>query len=298
MHTIRKWIRFLFGFSRRETNGFLILLPLMVVAVFSQPIARFFFPSATPDFSREAAILDSLEGLFRRANAPDVMHHIPPAREAFRFNPNMATPEDLERLGFSPSIARRIVRYRESGGKFRKKSDLLRIYGMDTSVYTRLYAFIDLPKRNTRPRSSQKRPTQAVHAMVRFDLNTADTSQLVAIRGIGPTLASRIVRYRQRLGGYVSMNQLHEVFHLDSAAIGALRAVAYIRDEFTPVRINVNSADEYSLSRHPYIGRTLARLIVTYRFQHGPFQSLEDLRQIQLVDDSVYHRISNYLAMD
>jgi DNA uptake protein ComE-like DNA-binding protein len=297
MHSIRKWIRFLFGFSRRETNGFLILLPLMVAALFSQPVARFLFPGATPDFSREVAILDSLEGLFREPGAPAVVHAAPVVREAFRFNPNEATTQELERLGFSPALARRIIRYRVSGGKFRKKSDLLRIYGMDTAAYVRLYPLIDLPETVKSTRIRRKFPSEAIPA-ARFDLNTADTAQLKAIRGIGNTLASRIVRYRERLGGYVSMAQLHEVYHLDSAAIQALRKAAYIDDEFSPVRMNVNAADEYSLSRHPYIGRNLARLIVTYRFQHGPFRSLEDLRQIHRVDDSVYRRISSYLAID
>ncbi|HLT80641.1 MAG TPA: helix-hairpin-helix domain-containing protein [Cyclobacteriaceae bacterium] len=269
----------------------------MVVALFSQPVARFFFPAATPDFSREAAILDSLEGLFREAGAPVMVREAPAVREAFSFNPNQAAQHDLERLGFPPGVARRIVRYRQSGGTFRKKSDLLRIYGMDTAVYERLYAYIELPERvRVYPRREQG---GAEHrAPVRFDLNAADTSQLKAIRGIGSVLASRIVRYRERLGGFVSMNQLHEVFRLDSAAIGALRETAFIGKEFTPVKLDVNNMDEYHLSRHPYIGRTLARLIVTYRFQHGPFQDLEDLRQIHQVDDSVYRRISSYLAVD
>lgn len=272
-------------------------MPLMVVAIFSQPVARFVFRPTTSDFSREATILDSLEGVFLKAGSPVAEREAPQAPETFRFNPNEASAHDLERLGFSSRLAQRIVRYRESGGKFRKKSDLLRIYGLDTAVYKRLYPFIDLPERFASTRSVRK-TTRSAHATLRFDLNTADTSELIAVRGIGSTLASRIVRYRKRLGGYVSMAQLHEVFRLDSAAIDALRAAAFIADEFTPSRMNVNTTDEYSLSRHPYIGRTLARLMVTYRFQHGPFRSLEDLRQIHLVDDSVYRRISIYLAID
>jgi DNA uptake protein ComE-like DNA-binding protein len=169
---------------------------------------------------------------------------------------------------------------------------------MDSGTYTRLSPYIDLPERVVRARSVTRTPPRPIPAAVRFDLNTADTSQLIAIRGIGSTLASRIVRYRERLGGYVSMDQLHEVFRLDSAAIEALRTYAYISDGFAPVQLNVNTAEEYSLSRHPYIGRTLARLIATYRFQHGPFRSLEELRQIHVVDDSVYQRIRAYLTVD
>jgi DNA uptake protein ComE-like DNA-binding protein len=240
MHSIRKWIRFLFGFSRRETNGFLILLPLMVLAVFSQPVARLLFQPPAPDFSREAAILDSLERLFQAAEVSGWEHSKPASSSTFLNNDRKAAPH--------------------------------------------------------RPTPQRAVPLQEKRE--RFDLNAADTSQLMAVRGIGPILATRIVRYRERLGGYVNMNQLYEVFRLDSAAVDALRAVAYIGDEFIPVRMNVNTTDEYSLSRHPYVGRNLARLIVTYRFQHGSFDSLEDLRKIHQVDDSVYRRISPYLVID
>lgn len=219
-------------------------MPLMVVAVFSQPVARLLFRPAAPDFSRETAILDSLEQLFQPAGISALQHKKPTS--------GSAAPADLASRSSAP--------YRENA-EIRKKS-------------------------------------VAVRKTLRFDLNTADTSQLISVRGIGSTLASRIVRYRERLGGFVSMDQLYEVFRLDSAAVNALRRVAYISDDYAPVRINVNVTDEYHLSRHPYVGRNLARLIVTYRFQHGPFSSLEDLRKIHQVNDSVYRRITPYLAID
>lgn len=270
----------------------------MVVALFSQPLARGFLRPAVPDFSREEALLDSLEGLFREPAARVADPAVSPVGQAFAFNPNITSAQDLERLGFSPRLAQRIINYRESGGIFRKKSDLLRIYGMDTALYRRLYPFVDLPERAVRAYSTRKTERKVPRPAAPFDLNTADTSQLIGVRGIGSILASRIVRYRERLGGYISMDQLHEVFRLDSSAVDALSAAAFIGQGFTPVRMNANTTDEYDLSRHPYIGRALARLIVTYRFQHGPFRKLEELRQIHQVDDSVYQRISVYLATD
>lgn len=301
MHTIRKWIRFLFGFSRRETNGFLILLPLMVIAVFSQPVFRMLVRRGPPDFSREAAILDSLEAVIRDQNEPAGKVHEVVARP-FAFDPNRATAAELESLGFSSRVARTILNYREKGGHFRQKSDLLKIYGLDSADFTRLYKFIDLPEvatvRSATSARRAERPAIRIKPLAEFDLNEADTAALKKIRGIGPVLAERIVRYREILGGFVGRHQLHEVYRLDSAVVEALFQAAYIGKDFSPRTIPLNTSDEYNLSMHPYIGKVLAKMIVAYRYQHGPFEHIGDLRRIHHVDDSVFQRIHPYLSLD
>jgi len=301
MHSIRKWIRFLFGFSRRETNGFLILLPLMVIAVFSRPLFRILVRQDPPDFSREEAILDSLEAQFHDSNRIPAKNAVD--SEPFVFDPNKATAAELKSLGISPPLANRIVNYREKGGRFRKKSDLLRIYGLDTTTYNRLYAFIDLPvaapsRHSVSAKVVEKPATKRVNSMARFDLNEADTAALKRIRGIGTILAQRIVRYRSVLGGFVSRAQLLEVYRLDSAVIDALFQTAYIGEDFVPRLIPLNTSSEFELAGHPYIGKTLAKAIVAYRFQHGSFESIEDIRQIHHVDDSVFHRMRPYVSVD
>lgn len=299
MHSIRKWIRFLFGFSRRETNGFLILLPLMVITVFSRPLSRMLMRQDSPDFSREVAILDSLEALIEKSPPESSTTTV----EAFSFDPNRATVAELESLGFSRRLADRIINYRAKGGRFRRKSDLLRIYGMDTTTYTRLYPFIELPVampalRHAAASVSEKSSARATVKIAPFDLNEADTATLMKVRGIGPVLAQRIVRYRSVLGGFVSRVQLFEVYRLDTAAVDALFRSAFIGENFVPRLIHANTSDEYELARHPYIGKTLAKAIVAYRFQHGTFGRVEDIRQIHHVDDSVFQRILPYLSVD
>ena len=297
MHTIRKWIRFLFGFSRRETNGFLILLPLMVIAVFSRPFFGMFIPQDPPDFSREVAILDSLEAVIREKDKPPA----PLPAQLFAFNPNRASAAELERLGIPPKQATRIVNYRNKGGRFRRKADLLKIYGLDSTMFTRLYPYIDLPATMTRSPvrdEAERKAKTRVHKEAKFDLNDADTATLKRIRGIGPVLAERIVRYRKRLGGFVERAQLLEVYRLDPVVVDALFQTAYIREDFVPRKISLNSSDEHELAAHPYVGKTVAKMIVAYRFQHGAFESLEGIRRIHHVDDSVFTRILPYVTID
>lgn len=222
----------------------------------------------------------------------------------FAFNPNLATAAELESLGIPSTQARRIVNYRGKGGRFRQKADLLKIYGLDSITYQRLYPFIDLPavrpaRRPAPAGRKEKPPPERVRpAIAAFDLNETDTATLKKIRGIGSVLAERIVRYRARLGGFVAPNQLHEVYRLDSMVIDALFRAAYIAEDFVPRSISLNTSDEYVLAVHPYIGKTLARAIVAYRYQHGSFGSVDELRHIHHVDDSVFFRIRPYLSVD
>lgn len=273
----------------------------MVIAVFSRPLSRIIVRQDPPDFSREEAVLDSLVAVINDSNGSPADHA--PRVEPFVFNPNLATVAELESLGFSRPLANRVINYRAKGGRFRRKSDLLRIYGLDTATYSRLHSFIDLPvaipaSQSASARVSEKSSERRIGKIARFDLNQVDTATLIKVRGIGPVLAQRIIRYRSILGGFVARKQLLEVYRLDSAAVDALFRSAYIGEDFVPRLIPVNTSDEYDLARHPYIGKTLAKAIVAYRFQHGSFESVEDIRQIHHIDDSVFQRIRPYVSVD
>ena len=136
MISIRKWIRDIFGFSGNEINGFLILLPLMVVLLLSEPLYR----TWAIRFKDREKIggLDSLVALW----ASETMsgrenREIQP--KLFHFDPNVADVDTLVYLGFDRSTANRIAAYRRKGGVFRIKADILRIYGVDSSLYQQLY---------------------------------------------------------------------------------------------------------------------------------------------------------------
>ena len=93
------------------------------------------------------------------------------------------------------------------------------------------------------------------------------------------------------------MDQLAEVYGLDSAVINQLKKRTFIRDDFEPRQINVNAADEKELTSIPYIKFHLAKSIAAYRFQHGEFKSIEELKRIALMDDSIFEKIKPYLTV-
>ncbi len=297
MNRLRAWIRSFFGFSRTETNAFLILLPLMIVLVFSEPLYRYWFVRQPQDFSASAKELDSLIASWKWEAPDSILKSEAPPLKLFSFNPNHATPEELMQLGFRNSIANRIVNYRAKGGKFQVKNDLRKIYGMDSTLFNRLYSYIELPERILKKEELKKFVLKEKPKKEKFDLNTADTIQLKKIYGIGTKLSQRIVAYRDKLGGFVSTEQLKEVYGLDSMVVKELINKSFLDINYIPKQIDLNRASEQELGAHPYIKYKLAKAITAYRFQHGPFKALEELSGLALMDERKFERIKPYLSI-
>jgi competence ComEA-like helix-hairpin-helix protein len=117
------------------------------------------------------------------------------------------------------------------------------------------------------------------------------------VYGIGVKLASRVVKFRDALGGFVREEQLYEVYGLDSSVVERALRLFYIDENFVPKQLNINAVSDSTLTAHPYLGRKEARAIVTYRFQHGEFTGLEDLRNILGLDAETIEKIRPYLSV-
>ncbi len=294
MYFIYRWLYRQVGFSRAQSNGFLLLLPLTITFIFSAPLYRACQKNTCMDHQiDDMRRLDSLAALFRS----------PPAQVAdtlFPFDPNRVTVDDMKRLGIPAALSVRIERFRMSGGSFRKEHDLLRIYGMDSALYLRLEPFIDLPERREDVKKTARvaKAPETIRQISRFDLNLADTVTLKAVRGIGDKLSVRIIRYRDALGGYVGLQQLAEVYAMDSFRIAELQRHCFIDPAFQPRKININKAARQDIAGHPYISPRQAGSIVAYRFNHGNFASIEDLVRVGNLDSVTFRKIRPYLTVE
>ena len=224
----------------------------------------------------------------------------------FNFDPNKIDLQGLLLLGFEERIARRLIKYREAGGSFSIKSDLTKIYGLSDATYQQVYQYIQLPVtfdagKNKKSFSSEEPlvPQKEIieKPQLAFDINTADTSQLKQIYGIGEVLSVRIIKYRDLIGGFVKEDQLKEVYGLDEEVLSQLSQAVFISPEFEPQKININIADVSGLSRHPYIPPHLAKAIHAYRQQHGSFKLLEEIRNIHILDSVIYFQIKPYISL-
>jgi competence protein ComEA len=296
MKSARKWIRDAFGFSSNEINGFLILVPLMMIIAVSEPAYRWWVSGETRNYSKDAQMLDSLVAGWESADKKP-----PSGLIRFPFDPNTVSEEHMLELGFSETSTNRIAAYRRKGGVFRTKSDLLKIYGLDSTLYKQLYDYIRLPAtRLPAPSQAQRgafaKTWEKRQVRQRFDINTADTLLLKRIYGIGSRLALRIIRFRDALGGFVHKEQLYEVYGLDSVVVERLLEFSFIAEDFEPEKININMADQERLSGHPYISRKLAQRILSYRFQHGDFIDANDIKKLSAIENENLERLLPYVT--
>lgn len=184
-----------------------------------------------------------------------------PAPESFRFDPNTATVEDFCRLGFTSKQAESIDAYRKKGGRFHRKSDFAKSYVVSDSVYRRLEQYIDIPL---------------------LDLNVADSAALDDLPGIGGWYASKIIEYRNSLGGYSSKEQLLEIYRFDQQKYDALKDLVTIKE---PYVYPLWSLPADSLRKHPYIRNyETAKSIVIFRDNNPPDTwTVEQLRSAGVI---------------
>jgi competence protein ComEA len=291
-------VRNFFGFSKTQSNGFVVLIILSALIFFSYPVYKSIMDEGPRDFSTERKIIESLNNEWKMQLASADSSDVKGAKKVklFEFNPNNVTLVELDSLGFSKLIAKRLINYRTKVGAFRIKSEVKKIYGMDSLFYIRLYPFIQLPEKILEKEKLAKIDSRK--ELAAFDLNLADTSQLKSINGIGAVLAKRIIKYREALGGFVSNGQLKEVYGLDSLVVERIEKASFTADDFHPKKLNINLLDEPALSSHPYFSKKMAKVIVTYRFQHGNYSSVDDLRKIETLDKRTLDKVFPYLTVE
>ncbi|MGM9713766.1 MAG: helix-hairpin-helix domain-containing protein [Prevotella sp.] len=230
------------------------------------------------------------------------------------FDPNTADSTLLLSLGLQPWQVRSIYRYRAHGGVYTCPEDFARLYGLTVKKYRELRPYIRIgeeyrpaadvyarkPKDTERQTAAaaagatqqQKAYQQKISKGETVAVNTADTTQLCRVPGIGPYFARRITRYRERLGGFVSKSQLLEI---DDFPESALDYLAIDMNGETIKKININKATNEQMRTHPYITYLMARQITDYRRLKGHISDLSDLRLLPTFTPEAIERLRPYI---
>lgn len=218
-----------------------------------------------------------------------------PPTEYFYFDPNKIGVAEWQKLGFSEKQAGAIENAKAKGFKFYKPEDLKKIYVVGEENYPRLAPYIKIEK-SPKPVYTQTIYPEKPNAIFVVDINTADSSLFERQNGIGPSLASRIIKYRNRLGGFIAISQLKEVWNFPDSTYQKLKD-RFVLNEPTFNKININTADFKTMGTHPYINYTYARIIEAYRKEHGDFSAPSDLHKITAIPDSIYQRMLPYISV-
>ena len=216
------------------------------------------------------------------------------------FDPNTANRELLLQVSIPPRAASTILNYRANGGHFRKKEDLLKIFGLTEEVYNRIAPYIqinEIPKKN-RPlaladslqikKDSIQTPVppkviveEAPAPPPIIDVNQSDQAAWESIKGIGPYFSKRIINYRDKLGGFSHLEQIKETYNFPDSIYQNIKPQL----KLSPItrKIKINQCSIQDLSIHPYLSRRQAKVILNYRRMHGPFQQIADLTNIRVL---------------
>jgi competence ComEA-like helix-hairpin-helix protein len=225
------------------------------------------------------------------------------SRELFTFDPNIASASDLLKLGLSQSAVKGIIGYRSKGGVFRQKEDLQKIYALHRSEYERVAPFFsinsdflaqsDAVSPATYHGGTAMEGTKKLTGPV--DINRSPLESWQQLPGIGEKRARQILNFREKLGGFISIDQVGETMGLPDSTFKKIKPLLVL--ETTNIRkINLNTASIDDLDAHPYCAKQQAMLLVQFREQNGPFTSINDLDKIAVFSDPKWlSKIKPYL---
>ena len=287
------WIRELFSFSKKERSGIVILLLIIFFLIAIGKLIPLFIPDERTDFSKwEAEVDNYLANSKKQTNEKSSLQLV-------AFDPNDIDSVSLLNMGLPPKVVSNWIKYRKKGGRFRNKEGVKNIFGMTPVIFERLDSFILIPQKGFSEdkagregvvvkskielrhdtifrRTFSKSKSEQVNLL---ELNNADSLHLLDVPGIGPILASRIIRYRSLLGGYFDVSQLREVYGMREENFTAV-ARYFTADPSSLKTFNINFSNIQELGRHPYIGFKTARKIFKLRDKMGKFTSPVDLSSV------------------
>lgn len=284
---IEKFIKMYFYFSPSERKGIIILLLLTILVVFIPSVYRLLKPLDNTYVS-----ISKLNKLDSISSTNTVDEHEGTLTKPI--NILTASDDELKQLGLSEKNISTIHNYLSKGGKLESIDDLKKIYGIRSDIIEQLIPFVAFNSDSNSALNNfadstvkKKAPFKAI------ELNTTDSATLVKLYRIGPAMAGRIIEYRNKLGGFLNLNQLTEIYGFDEDILYDLQGKIYV-DANKARKINLNTVSEEELKQHPYFKYKLARIIVNYRLQHGSYKNYTDLLNIKIVNDSVLNRIKIY----
>lgn len=307
------WKNFFF-FSGSQRAGIMLLVFLIVIS----SIINYYLPccsddisfvadsadiAAFEDFKKSLVSLDSLrekqrfESFERKHNSFYNEKNKEKPCMLFPFDPNVLDSTGFVALGLKPYVASNILKYRRKGGKFHDRESFSRVYGIPEEKYRKLEPYISLSSGNIRAADVNVAHDDKNKTVAIVELNSADTAGLTQVKGIGKGYARSIIRFRQQTGGFISVEQLREVYGMTPENFEKIKPFCTVNPTLVN-QINVNTASVDKLRAHPYLNFYQARQIYELRRKKGKLTGFADLRGLSELNDSILLKIKPYLKFE
>lgn len=215
------------------------------------------------------------------------------SRPSSKFNPNDYTLEQWMALGLSEKQSAIVLKF--TNRKIYSNEELKRIFVISDELYALIKDSAVYPER---PKNFDKQTEfKLEQKLVHIDINRADLDEVLQAEEISFFDAKQIIRLRDELGGFYSIEQLSEVWQATPEKIAVWQK--YIRIDPENIRkLNINTASTKELSYHPYISWNLANSLVKLRSQNGFYKELRDIKKSVLVTDELFEKLKFYLKVE
>jgi len=306
-----------FAFSKRDRVGAIVLLALILIV-----IATFFYTPASNTSPVAITTLDqelAKQGIDTTSAIAEPVATVSTEEAGiagsnpatlFQFDPNTLDAAGFKQLGLPDKTIHTILNYRSKGGHFWKPDDLRKIYGLRQEDADKLIPYIRIAGQRQTFIKSGKEQISYKPKPAAIDINTATVEQWKALPAIGDVLSARIVKFRDKIGGFTSIAQVKQTYGLSDSAFQIIEP--YLRLSGVPQqtatvipqrtiatnKININSASVNQLKSNSHIPEQVAQAIVIYRSQHGNFSSVEDIKKIVFINDEMYKQVAPFLTVE
>ncbi len=311
-----------FYFSKGQRVGIIVLIFLILLVLAANFTLPLFFPDTESNkntflteveaFKKTLVLHDNIRNVERQQQYlerqrlyqlqykkfqtfPTFKKDVP--YSLFAFDPNTADSATLVQLGLKSYTASNILKYRKKGGIFRTIADFGKVYGISPKKFKELEPYISIQeKKLVKADSLQVKRKEIVQNLI-VELNSADTTLLMKVKGIGRGYAKGIVRFRREMGGFVSVEQLHEIYGMRAENFDKIRPFCSVNLELVQ-KIKVNIASAERLDAHPYINFYQAKAIYELRRNRGKLNKINDLKELSEFTPESLAKIKPYLSFE
>ena len=305
---LNKFIKDYFSFSRKEGTaaiilaviiGIFIALPYLITSKKKKPEIDKKMLEEVTKLQAGSAERDSNHYPHREAYTSKYVSssNENPLFEPFNFDPNTVDEAGWHKLGLRDKTIHTIINYRSKGGKFRQAEDIKKIWGLRPEEAERLLPYIRIAATDLY-KKKEYTPYKPINNKPQIvDINTATVEELRIIPGTGNGLLYRLLKYRERLGGFINIDQIKETYGMTDSSFALMQPYLKLNTPAIITKLNINTASDYELGGHPYIERNIAKAIVLYRQQHGNYQSTRDIMKIVFIKEALYQKIAPYITV-
>lgn len=284
-----------FVISKRSKRGLLVLILASLGLIFFPRVYMFFQKEeAFVINSEQIAEFERTHKKFKKRNYSNYYSKKKKYKAPdSKFNPNTYTLSDWMNLGLSEKQSVVVLKFTSRG--IYSEEDLKRIFVIPDVLFELIRDSVVYPERFQNSPNQESFKKQAKQITL-INLNTADTTEFMKIYGIGAFYAKQIIRYREKLGGYLTKEQLFEVWKMTPEAYEKIKDHVFISEKDVK-RININSVTIEELKVHPYLKWNQANSIVKMRNQRNGFKNIEEIKESILIDSETYEKLFPYLSL-